>query len=89
MKGRIVDSELPEQIQSLIHRCEVNELSFDNDDMSLALMFGEMLWNRVEKVAEHFERLSEQENNGSVAKCMLSAAELMRHVLSDTAKDIH
>lgn len=88
MKRKIVDSDLPEPIQSLVNRCEINELSFDNDDMSLALMFGETLWHRVAKVAEHFERLSEQESNGPVAECMSSAAELMRHVLSDTAKDI-
>ena len=42
-------SDMPETIRQLIARCEANETSFSNDDMSLALKFGELLWRRLER----------------------------------------
>ena len=43
----LVTGELPPEIKSLIGRCEINERSFTNDDLSLALKFGEMVWRRL------------------------------------------
>ena len=81
---------LPQSIKTLVQRCEINESSFDNDDMSLSLFFGETLWNRVEKVAEYYERMAEAEqpNNPTLSLFVASVADLLRHVLSDTEKDI-
>ena len=39
--------KLPDEIQQLISRCEVNEHTFSNDDMSAALKFGEIMFRRV------------------------------------------
>lgn len=77
------DDTLPENIKQLIQRCVINERSFDNDDMSIALHFAEMLWRRLAKMADHYERQSD--NWGPMMK---QAATDMRHVLNDTRSDI-
>lgn len=83
-----VSGEIPQEIRSLIGRCEIGD-KFDNDDLSLALKFGELVWNRLVRMAEHYERQSENFVAGDIrAKCMLDAARDMRFVLSDTAIDL-
>lgn len=77
------------EIQQLIGRCEINERSFDNADMSVALKFGEMMWRRLTRMAEYYERQSGNFMPGDIrAKCMADAAKDMRHVLADCAKDL-
>ena len=82
-------SDLPQNIAQLVARCEVGETSFDNDDMSLALKFGELLWRQLTRVAEHYERQSDnfmpQDIRGPM---MFQAAETMRQVLKDAAMDL-
>lgn len=84
-----ISGEMPGEIQSLIGRCEVNENTFNNDDMSLALKFGELVWRRLLKTAEHCERQSGNFMDGDIRGPMMAeAAERMRFVLSDTARDL-
>ena len=83
------DAELPEEIKQLIARCMVNEVSFDNDDMSVALKFGEMLWKRLYRMSDHYEKQSKQFVSGDIRGPMMAqAAEDMRHVLTDTDRDL-
>jgi flagellar biosynthesis regulator FlaF len=51
--------QIPEQIQNLISRCEAGEEKFDNDDMSDALYFGQKLWAEVQRLIDHYERISD------------------------------
>ena len=82
-------SDTPETIRQLIARCVANETSFDNDDMSLALKFGELLWRRLTRVAEHYEHQSGNFMPHDVRGPMMSqAAETMRQVLKDAAMDL-
>lgn len=82
------DPEIPDEISRLIHRCESGESSFDNDDMSAALMFGTLLWRRLTRLSEHYEHQSGNFMPGDTrAVCMRIAAAGMRHVLIDTQKD--
>lgn len=53
-----ISGEMPQEITSLVGRCEINEDTFSNDDLSLALKFGEMVWRRLLRMAEHYERQS-------------------------------
>ena len=79
---------MPPEIRQLIGRCEVGD-RFDNDDMSLALKFGELVWRRLLRLAEHYERQSELFMPGdSRIQPMKQAAKDMRFVLSDTAVDL-
>ncbi len=81
--------KLPPEIMQLIGRCEINESQFDNDDMSIALKFGELLWRRLTRMAEHYEKQSDNFMPEDIqGKLMAQAAEDMRHVLTDTAKDL-
>jgi len=81
--------ELPDEIQQLVKRCEINEHTFDNDEMSVALKFGEMLWRRLNRVADHYERQSSNFMPEDIRGPMMAeAAKSMRHVLSDTKKDL-
>ena len=81
-----IDSELPKPIKGLVGRCEINELSFDNEDMSTALAFGQRLWSRLDKMADHYERKA-GESRGEERAHWNQAAEDMRHVLNDTKAD--
>jgi len=84
-----VSGEMPPEIEALIGRCEINEHTFDNDDMSLALKFGELVWRRLVRMAEHYERQSANFMPGdNRAGMMANAARDMRFVLSDTARDL-
>lgn len=84
-----VSGEMPPEIQSLVGRCEINETTFSNDDMSLALKFGELVWRRLVRMAEHYESVSEHFMDGdNRAGMMRQAAKDMRFVLSDTARDL-
>lgn len=84
-----VSGEMPPEIKSLIGRCEINETTFSSDDMSLALKFGELVWRRLVRMAEHYENVSEHFIDGdNRAGMMRQAAKDMRFVLSDTARDL-
>lgn len=84
-----MDDSLPELIKQLVGRCEINETSFSNDDMSIALKFGELLWRRLTRMAEHYERQSKNFMPGDIRACgMNDAAKDMRHVLADCAKEL-
>lgn len=83
----VFDAGLPMEIVELIERCEINEHSFSNEDMSVALKFGESLWKRLAKMAEHYDRQTSDFQH-SVRSCCISAAVDMRHVLADTRKDL-
>jgi hypothetical protein len=84
-----VSGDMPAEIRSLVGRCEVNEISFSNDEMSLALKFGELVWRRLLRTAEHYERQSENFMPGDVRSPMMKdAAKAMRFVLSDCARDL-
>ena len=85
-----MDHELPEEIKQLIGRCEVNEIAFDNDDMSTALKFSEMLWRRLAKMADHYERQSVNFMPNDIRGPMMAqSANDMRHVLDDTRRDFN
>lgn len=82
--------DLPQSIVRLIRRCEVNELAFTNEEMSLALMFGELLWRRLEKLADHYERQSDNFMPGDIrAHCMSDAFKDMRDVLRRCGEDMN
>ena len=81
--------ELPPEIMQLIGRCEINESQFDNDDMSIALKFGEMLWRRLTRMAEHYEKQSGNFMPEDIRGPMMAqAAKDMQYVLTDTDKDL-
>lgn len=48
--------EMPQEIQSLIAQCEANVASFDNDQMSAALHWGETMYS-------HYRRLEIERDN--------------------------
>ena len=84
-----MSDEIPPCIRQLIGRCEINETQFDNDDMSLALKFGEMLHRRLTRFTEHYERRSGMYMPEDIrAKCDAQAAKDMRDILSDTHRDL-
>jgi len=83
-----VSGDMPDEIIKLIERCEVRDAS-DNDDLSLSLKFGEMVWRRLLRMAEHYERQADTFTEGDIRGPMMSqAAKDMRFVLSDTARDL-
>lgn len=83
-----ISGDMPEQIVKLIERGEIRDAS-DNDDLSVSLRFGEMIWRRLLRMAEHYERMSLHFTLGDVRGPMMSqAAKDMRFVLSDTARDL-
>lgn len=53
-----VSGEMPAEIRSLIGRCEINEATFSNDEMSLALKFGELVWRRLLRTARYASDLT-------------------------------
>ena len=80
--------ELPSDIRTLVGRCEVGD-KIDNDDLSLALKFGELLWRRLLCFAEHYERQSTNFMPDDIRGPMMAqAAKDMRFVLSDVARDL-
>lgn len=82
-------SDLPDEIQQLVGRCEINQHTFDNDDMSVALKFGEMLYRRLSRMADHYQRQSGNFMPNDIRGPMMAkAAEDMRHVLNDTLRDL-
>lgn len=84
-----VSGEMPHDIQSLSGRCEIGEVRFDNDDMSLALKFAELLWRRLRRLAEHYEAQSDNYMPGDTRGPMMAeSAKAMRFVLSDVARDL-
>ena len=83
-----ISGEIPPDIRSLIERCEVCD-KVDNDDLSLSLKFCELLWHRLLKTAEFYEKQSENFMRGDVrSQMMVDAAKAMRFVLSDCARDL-
>jgi hypothetical protein len=79
--------ELPVKLAQLAGRCEINEVAFDNNDMSLALMFGTLLWRRLTRMAEHYESKAKGQSD-AVRSASQNAANDMRHILADTRKDV-
>ena len=83
------DDALPDEIKQLVGRCEINEHTFDNDEMSVALKFGEMLWRRLARMADHHERQSGNFMPDDIRGPMMAqSAKDMRHVLEDTRRDL-
>ena len=81
--------DLPESIKQLVGRCEINEHTFSNDDMSLALKFGELLWQRLTRFAEHYERMLGHFMPEDIRRTMMAqSAKDMRHILADVHNDI-
>jgi hypothetical protein len=89
-----VSGDMPAEIRILVGRCEINETTFSNDDfsnddMSLALKFGELVWRRLLRFAEHYERQSKNFMPDDIRGPMMAqAAKDMRFVLSDVARDL-
>lgn len=84
-----VSGDIPEPIHVLIGRCEIGEKAFDNDDMSMALKFGELVWRRLLRMAEHYEKQSDNFMEWDIRGPMMAeAAKSMRFVLSDAAIDL-
>lgn len=84
-----VSGDMPENVKILIARCAVGEDVFANDDISLSLRFGELLWRRLLRMAEHYERQSDLFSEGDIRGPMMAlAAKDMRFVLSDCARDL-
>ncbi len=80
--------EMPPDIKSLIAKCEVNWKRFNNREMSTALHFAEMLWRRLSRMAEHYERQSGNFMDGDIRGPMIAqAAKDMQHVLRDCTND--
>jgi hypothetical protein len=80
---------MPVGIRSLVERCEINEINFSNDDMLFALKFGELVWRRLLRFAEHYERQSKDFMPDDIRGPMMAqAAKDMRFVLSDVARDL-
>lgn len=76
--------ELPAAITELAGRCEIGEVTFDNDDLSAALFFGETLFHRFVRLMEHYERMSGLFMPGDIRGPMMAdAAKDMREALSD------
>lgn len=82
-------ADLPLELSQLVGRCEINESVFTNDEMSVALKFGQMLFRRLTRMAEHYERVSgcfiPEDIRGPM---MAQAAKDMRAVVSDCVKDL-
>lgn len=89
-----MDEDLPEEIKTLVGRCEIGEASFSNDDMSVALKFGQLLWSRLTGMAEHYERMAAGVEPvhpmipSREAGYLNQAAKDMWHVLEDCKKDL-
>ena len=83
-----ISGEIPPNIKSLIGRCEIRD-AIDNDDLSQSLQFGELLWHRLLRTAEFYEKQSENFMRGDArSQVMVDAAKAMRFVLSDCARDL-
>jgi hypothetical protein len=82
-------ADLPEEFAQLVGRCEINESTFTNDEMSVALKFGQMLFRRLTRMAEHYERMSGHFMPEDIRGPMMAqAAKDMRAVVSDCVKDL-
>jgi len=82
-------AELPQAFSWLVNRCEINELSFMNEEMSVALKFGQMLFRRLTRLAEHYERMSVLFMSNDIRGPMMAdAAKDMRLVVSDCVNDL-
>ncbi len=75
----------PERIADLSRRCEANVTNFTNEEMSIALTFGQMLFSRLGRLASYYEQ--DAAKGGRRAKLMALAAEDMRAVMSDCVQD--
>ena len=82
-------ADLPLEFSELVGRCEVNEIAFTNDEMSVALKFGQMLFRRLTRLAEHYERMSGHFMPEDIRGPMMAqAAKDMRAVVGDCVKDL-
>lgn len=81
--------ELPAKIKTIVGRCEIGVISFSNDEMSVALKFGQLLHRRLTRMAEHYEKMSGHFMPEDIRGPMMAqAAKDMRHVLEDCSKDL-
>ena len=80
-------ADLPEEFAQLVGRCEISETAFTNDEMSVALKLGQMLFRRLTRLAEHYERMSGHFMPEDIRGPMMAeAAKDMRAVVSDCVK---
>ena len=85
----LIKMELPDEIVALVKQCETNVTFFTNDEMSIALKYGEMLHRRLVKVIEHYERRARMYMPNDIrALCDKNTAALLRDVLADSKKDL-
>jgi hypothetical protein len=80
----MTDRVIPETIKNIVQRCEANEVSFKNDDMSVALLFGQAMWCRIVRLAEYYEKVSGNFMPDDVrASCFADAAKDLRGIQDD------
>ena len=80
---------MPEIVKNLAQRCEVNEVAFKNDDMSVSLRFGETLWKRLARLADYYEKISDNFMPGDVrANCFADAAKDLRDIQDSVIQEM-
>lgn len=85
----MAEHAMPEIVKNLVQRCEVNEASFTNDDMSVALLFGQSLWCRIVRIADYYDRLSGNFMPGDVrANCFADAAKDLREIQDGVVQEM-
>lgn len=84
-----VNESLPEDIRELVDRCKIGRRSFSKDEMDVALKFGVLLWRRLHKMSQHYERESNYFMPNDIRGQILKQASIdINHVLRDTLNDI-
>ena len=84
-----MERSIPEAIKNLVQRCEADEVSFKNDDMSGALLFGQSLWCQVVRLADCYEKLAGNFTPGDVrANCFADAAKDLREIQDRVINDM-
>lgn len=85
----MTERTIPNAIKNLVQRCEANEVSFKNDDMSVALLFGQTMWCQIVRLAEYYEKLSGNFMEGDVrANCFACAAKDLREIQDRTINEM-
>ena len=84
-----MDRSMPNVIKNLVQRCEADEASFKNDDMSIALLFGQTMWCQIVRLAEYYEKLSDNFMPDDVrANCFADAAKDLREIQDRTINEM-
>jgi len=85
----MTDRAMPETIKNIVQRCEANEVSFKNDDMLVALLFGQTMWCQIVRLVEYYEKLSGNFMPGDVrANCFADAAKDLREIQDRTINEM-